>query len=270
MNKVAWIKWPILTLVLTGLYGCSQMQKDGAPARRIDLSEIKPVTPKYEPRSRGGNSNPYTVLGKTYQLLPSNLGYREKGVASWYGTKFHGRNTANGERYDMRGLSAAHRSLPIPTYLKVTNLQNQRSVVVRVNDRGPFHSERIIDLSYGAATMLGFADQGTAPVLLESIDFPEAKIASVVEQRPENHYLQIGAFSQVSSAKALKQRVEKMIQYPVAVRPAPNPNPGKKNNASLYRVYVGPFDTLDMLDNAKQQLYSQGIQQSHRVSASLF
>ena len=256
-------KWPLLAVAFLGLYGCAQVQKDGAPAGRLALSDIKPITAKYEPKSRGGNSNPYTVLGKTYQLLPSNQGYLEKGTASWYGTKFHGRKTANGEPYDMRGLSAAHRSLPIPTYLKVTNLKNRRSVVVRVNDRGPFHSERIIDLSYGAATMLGFAEQGTAPVLLESIDFPEGRATSITQETPGNHYLQIGAYSQVTSATALQHRVEKMVKYPVAVKQ------GTINSTSLYRVYVGPFDTLDLLADAKQELHSKGIRQSHRAPTSM-
>jgi rare lipoprotein A len=260
-------KWPLPTVVVLGFYGCAQVQKDGAPAGGLALSDIKPITAKYEPRSRGGNSNPYTVLGQTYQLLPSNQSYREQGTASWYGTKFHGRKTANGEPYDMRGLSAAHRSLPIPTYLKVTNLENRRSVVVRVNDRGPFHSERIIDLSYGAATMLGFADQGTAPVLLESIDFPEVTSNSASSgQESANHYLQIGAFSSERSALALKQRMETLIQQPVEIKQVL----GKVNSgvrSHVYRVYIGPFTTPDALGLVKQQLSSKGIRQSHRVSS---
>jgi len=126
-------------------------------------------TPRAEPRSRAGNRSPYMVLGKTYHVMPTAAGYRAEGVASWYGRKFHGRRTANGERYDMFAFSAAHRSLPLPTWLRVTNLDNGRSVTVRVNDRGPFHDERIIDLSYAAAKRLGFAAAGTAPVRLEAL-----------------------------------------------------------------------------------------------------
>jgi len=251
----------LAALVIPVLHGCSQFQKDGAPGSRLDPSEVKPITAKYEPTSRGGNRNPYTVLGKTYQLLPTNQGYREKGVASWYGTKFHGRKTANGEVYDMRALSAAHRSLPIPTYLRVTNLNNQRSVVVRVNDRGPFHSERVIDLSYGAATMLGFVDSGTAPVLLESIDFPQAAERSDIGTVSDRtHYLQVGAFSNKSAADKLKLRIESWLDSPVEIKRNDN------GSDTLYRVYVGPFLQLNLMAQVKEQLHIHGIQQSYRIS----
>ena len=126
--------------------------------------------PHIEPPSRYGKSSPYEVLGKTYYVLPNPGRYREYGTASWYGAKFHGRLTSSGEPYDMYQLTAAHRSLPIPCYLRVTNLENQRSAIVRVNDRGPFHSERLIDLSYAAAVKLGFADRGVTRVMLELVD----------------------------------------------------------------------------------------------------
>ena len=102
--------------------------------------------------------------------MPNNIGYREIGIASWYGKKFHGRKTAMGEKYDMYGLSAAHKALPLPTMVRVTNLDNGRSIEVRVNDRGPFHEDRVIDLSYAAARALGFETKGTAPVVVEAID----------------------------------------------------------------------------------------------------
>ncbi|HBQ01515.1 MAG TPA: septal ring lytic transglycosylase RlpA, partial [Gammaproteobacteria bacterium] len=116
-----------------------------------------------------GNRSPYTVLGKTYTVLPTERGYSERGVASWYGEKFHGHKTSNGEVFDMYMASAAHKSLPIPSFLRVTNLDNNRSLIVRVNDRGPFHGDRIVDLSYAAAMKLGYAERGTARVHLESI-----------------------------------------------------------------------------------------------------
>lgn len=254
-----------VTTVVVGIAGCNQYQKDGAPNDKVSLDEIKPITAKYEPISRGGNRTPYNVLGKTYHLLPTNKGYREEGIASWYGTKFHGNKTSNGELYDMRTLSAAHRSLPIPTYLKVTNLKNNRSVVVRVNDRGPFHSERIIDLSYAAALMLDFADRGTASVLLESIDFnqPGAALDSAsLDGAPMNDYLQVGAFSRAESAQVLKKRIEEWVDHPVEVKQE------NDSNRSLYRVYVGPFTDSRLLVQVKQELYNQGIEQSHRVPVS--
>src|SRR5262249_32689194 len=116
------------------------------------------------------NKTPYSVLGKTYYVMPDAASYREYGKASWYGTKFQGQPTSSGEPYDMYKLTAAHRNLPIPSYVRVTNLDNHKSAIVRVNDRGPFHSERLIDLSYAGAVKLGFADVGTARVMVEVVD----------------------------------------------------------------------------------------------------
>src|SRR5690606_2878870 len=124
------------------------MSQDRGPASYVDLSQIPDAVPRSEPRTRAGIKNPSAVLGKTEYLLEDESDYRERGYASWYGKKFHGHQTSNGEIYDMYGMTAAHKTLPIPSYVRVTNLDNNRQVVVRVNDRGPFHSGRIIDLSY--------------------------------------------------------------------------------------------------------------------------
>lgn len=142
--------------------------KDGAPWWDVDVSGI----PDAVPFAHTGNykKDPYTVLGKTYYPRPTAKGYQEMGTASWYGTKFHGQATANGEKYDLYGMTAAHKTLPLPSYVKVTNLDNGRSVILRVNDRGPFYSNRIIDLSFAAAKKLGYADTGTARVKVEGID----------------------------------------------------------------------------------------------------
>lgn len=143
---------------------------DGPPPRDVDVSNLPDAVPKVEPIRKAGNKSPYTVFGKTYQVLPSNQGYRERGVASWYGNKFHGRKTSNGETYDMYAMTAAHKSLSIPSYVKVTNLDNGRTVIVRVNDRGPFHGGRIIDLSYAAAKKLDYSAKGVASVEVVAID----------------------------------------------------------------------------------------------------
>ena len=145
------------------------IDQDRAPSRNIDPATILNVVPEPITRTMAGNRSPYSVLGKTYQVLPTEEGYRERGVASWYGEKFHGHKTSNGEVFDMYQVSAAHKSLPIPSFLQVTNLDNNRSIVVRVNDRGPFHGDRIVDLSYAAALKLGYAERGTARVELEAI-----------------------------------------------------------------------------------------------------
>lgn len=187
-----------------------------------DLAHLPDPVPRKEPPSARGNPSEYTVWGRTYRVLPSAAGYFATGVASWYGRKFHGRTTSSGEPYDMFQLTAAHRSLPIPTYVRVTNLDNQRSTIVRVNDRGPFHSERIIDLSYAAAVKLGFADHGTAPVRVE-----------VVTADPESNFvLQAGAFRELAAADRLKRSLVQLTGQPAyVVRVASD---------QLYRVRLGP------------------------------
>ncbi len=174
--------WPTLA-ILTLLVGCGATQEsavtnpnegryhidqDIAPERLPEEHEMIDPTPIYEAPSRGGNKD-YQVLGKQYQVLPSAEGFSEVGIASWYGKKFHGHLTSNGETYDMFEMSAAHKTLPLPTYVKVTNLENNKQAIVRVNDRGPFHKGRIIDLSYAAAFKLGVTKTGTAKVKIEAL-----------------------------------------------------------------------------------------------------
>ncbi len=142
---------------------------DSAPARKLDPSTISDAVPQAERRSRSGNPNSYVVLGKRYHVMSSSDGFNQRGIASWYGTKFHGRTTSSGETYDMYAMTAAHKSLPLPTYVEVTNLDNGRRTIVKVNDRGPFHQNRIIDLSYAAATKLGILGKGTGLVEIRAI-----------------------------------------------------------------------------------------------------
>ena len=184
---------PLLAVLLAVLSGCGFFgglskpggSRDSAPNVTLDKRKIIDATPKVEPRSRGGNFTPYTVLGKTYRVMKSSKGYKEKGGASWYGTKFHGRLTSNGERYNMYAMTAAHKSLPIPTYVKVKNLENGREIIVRVNDRGPFHEGRIIDLSYAAATKIGMLKKGTSRVEVEAIDPREWKQSKRARKKAE-------------------------------------------------------------------------------------
>lgn len=144
--------------------------RDGTPGYRADLANAPDAVPRPEVRTAAGNKSPYTVLGKTYRVQPVPAGHRERGLGSWYGTKFHGRKTSLGDDYDVYTMTAAHKTLPLPSYLRVTNLENGRHAVVRVNDRGPFHEDRVIDLSYAAAYRLGYADKGTALLELEVLD----------------------------------------------------------------------------------------------------
>lgn len=164
-----------LLLLLGGLVGllsgCSSTgDKDSAPSNAPDLSGIEDAVPKAEPKSKYGNPKSYVVFGKRYHTKSSSNGHVERGLASWYGKKFHGRKTSSGERYDMYAMTAAHKTLPLPTYARVTNVSNGRSAVVKINDRGPFHGKRVIDLSYSAAKKLGVVSKGTAMVEIRAID----------------------------------------------------------------------------------------------------
>jgi rare lipoprotein A len=138
----------------------------------LDLAEIPDAIPQQEFKSPSGNPDTYAIDGVTYRVMDTSAGYREVGLASWYGGYFHGRRTSSGDVYDMYRMTAAHKSLPLPTYVRVTHQGNGRSVVLRVNDRGPFVEDRIIDLSYAAAAKLGMADSGTAPVEVVALDPP--------------------------------------------------------------------------------------------------
>ncbi len=153
---------------ISGPANFKQPGSDGAPWWTVDVSRIPDAVPM--PHQGSFKAAPYTVMGSRYFPIQNSYNYRATGTASWYGTKFHGRDTANGETFDLYGMTAAHKTLPLPSYVKVTNLENGRSVTLRVNDRGPFYSDRIIDLSFAAAKKLGYADKGVARVSVEGID----------------------------------------------------------------------------------------------------
>lgn len=182
-----------------------QARQDGAPPGPLP-TEFETVSPKQESLSRYGNPSTYHVKGKTYDVLTSAKGYRERGIASWYGTKFHEHRTSSGEEYDMYALTAAHKTLPLPSYVQVKNLKNGRKIIVKVNDRGPFHEGRIIDLSYGAAVKLGLFPKGTAPV--------EVKVVSARKGQKKvaraQYYLQAGAFSTKNAARAYRDKLLKI------------------------------------------------------------
>lgn len=227
-------------LILTLLVGCSTTkhiaahpEQDSAPASPKDVSNVAEPTPKHEAYSKYGNPDSYRALGKVYKVWDTHLGYAEEGIASWYGTKFHGKRTSSGEPYDMYSMTAAHKNLPIPSYVRVTNLDNNKSTVVRVNDRGPFASGRIIDLSYAAAAKLGILNMGTGRVKVEAIDAtaPKARLpaAPVIAQEPV--YVQVAAFSNPDNAKTLAAQIQSHTDKPIKI----------ESQSSLYRVHVGPF-----------------------------
>jgi rare lipoprotein A len=203
--------------------------KDDGPGDKppANLAELADAQPKAEPLHRWAN-RPYKVFGIEYVPLAQVQPFQQRGLASWYGKRFHGQRTASGELYDMYAMSAAHPTLPIPSYVRVTHLANGRSVVVRVNDRGPFHSSRIIDLSYAAAYKLGFIQAGSAQVEIESI-LPE-------EGQPI--YLQVGAFNSQENAESLRARVARelaWLQETAHVLIIGN----------LWRLHVGPYRSQD-------------------------
>jgi rare lipoprotein A len=195
-----------------------------------------PEVVEVEP-SRYGNPQSYTVAGRTYQVMASASGYVEEGIASWYGTKFHGRRTSSGEPFDMFALTAAHRSLPIPAFARITNLDNGLTTVVRINDRGPFHADRIIDLSYAAAVKLGFASSGTGRVRVQ------------VLEPVQNFYLQAGAFTSLASADSLKAQIQALIGHQAFVVKVPGDQ--------LYRVRIGPVQGRDEADRVQRTIASR-------------
>jgi len=209
-----------------------------------------------------GNKSPYQVFGETYHVMPSSIGYVEIGIASWYGKKFHGRLTSNGEVYDMYQLSAAHKALPLPSVVRVTNLDNGRKVIVRVNDRGPFHSDRVIDLSYQTALALGFADQGTAPVVIEAVDEENYPGQIEVPTHHESFYLQVGAFSNVLGAEQLLAAINGLMgEYELTVDARILQSEQSEN--ILHKVWLGPIKTEDARDTIAQ------IVQTHNLGVPL-
>ncbi|MGV0034425.1 MAG: septal ring lytic transglycosylase RlpA family protein [Candidatus Azotimanducaceae bacterium WSBS_2022_MAG_OTU7] len=180
--------------------------------------------------------NQYEVFGQVYEIMQENVGYLEIGIASWYGKKFHGRLTSMGETYDMFGLTAAHKALPLPTVVKVTNLDNGQSIIVRVNDRGPFHEDRLIDLSWNAAKALGFENKGTAPVVVEAMDevnHPEFEKL----KHQGSHYLQVGAFRSRDGAVKQMEKVKLEVPGEVPARILTS----ETKTGILYKVWIGPL-----------------------------
>ncbi len=235
-------------LALLALGACSPLpQRDGPPETPFDPSRIRPAVPKAEPLSPYGNPLVYEVNGQRYRTLASAQGYREEGIASWYGTKFHGRRTSSGEPYDMYAMTAAHKTLPLPSYVRVTNLENGRSAIVRVNDRGPFHPGRIIDLSYAAAVTLGIVERGTARVRVEAIEVPGQ--GTVHHPSPVPLYVQAGAFGRRANAEALRRRLARELDAPVRIEPS----------RGLYRVRIGPLPDLAEARAVSEALTRLGI-----------
>ncbi|MFK2904298.1 septal ring lytic transglycosylase RlpA family protein [Dyella ginsengisoli] len=238
----------------------------------LDVSKLVEPTPHWEPRSAYGNKSPYTVLGHTYRVLPSARGYVERGIASFYGNKFHGYKTSSLENYDMYQFSAAHKTLPLPSYARVTNLANGKSVIVRINDRGPFHANRLIDLSYAAAVKIGIWPKGTGMVEVRAIDpaHPDDAPPPVAATAPPageprganpvpvagaspSIYLQVGAFSDATNAERLAQRLRAANLGQVQVLQL------QSNGQSIRRVRVGPLPDAERADEVARRIEAMGL-----------
>lgn len=239
--------------------GCASSPRPGAGDRDgpqastpAGLAEVPDAEPRVEPIRPGGPNRPYEVLGQSYSPITQDRAVRERGLASWYGRKFHGRRTASGEVYDMYAMTAAHPTLPVPSYARVTSVTSGRSVVVRINDRGPFHAERVIDLSYTAAYRLGFADAGSALVEVDAIVTGAGALAAVqpapapaatqapvlAEAQAKGVYLQLGAFALRENAESFRARMMREFSW---LSETIQVIAGE----SLFRLHLGPYRTPD-------------------------
>lgn len=253
------MKYPV-TAIASVLLLASCATYDGAPVDfSMDADEIRDAVPANEPLSRYGNMDSYTVNGQTYTVMKSSLGFVQKGDASWYGTKFHGRKTSSGEPYNMYAMTAAHKNLPLPTYVEVRNLNNGRKIIVKVNDRGPFHPGRIIDLSYAAAHKLGITGTGTAPVEIRAINTSalDLNTASVVLPDATGDsgeiHVQVAAMSTEDAAENVASELRDKRFNSVRVNVVENQ--GKK----LYRVRIGPIPNVDLAHQVLKNLNDIGL-----------
>ena len=218
-----------------------------------DIENIPDPVPRSEPKSARGNPAFYDVFGQRYFVLSSADGYQERGVASWYGPGFHAASTSNGERYDMYAMTAAHKTLPLPSYVQVTNLRNGKHVIVRVNDRGPFKDGRIIDLSYSAAAKLDMLKEGTVFVEVRALT-PVQKASPPAPPAPTSDlYVQAGAFATEANAARLLGQLRAKGVSDAFVRE------DKVDGKTLYRVRVGPIPNVNQFDRVVKRLRSLGV-----------
>lgn len=264
-RRVPMLRIVFLALIGAWLVACTgspsgpyTVRHDSAPLRAIGPENVLDAVPVADPITSAGNTSPYRVRGKQYYVLKDANAYRERGTASWYGAKFQGHKTANGEIYDLYRATAAHKTLPIPSYVRVTNLANNRSIVVRINDRGPFHPDRVIDLSYAAAVKLGYMELGTAEVEVEIVN-----VSGVDDRRGspggDHRFLQVGAFGVEASASELRTTLAALLASPVFVSPV------LAGSNTLYRVRVGPVADGNAMERIQRHLTALGYARGQPV-----
>ena len=262
------VLFAVLFLSACGSVNVAPSSSDKAPSKQVDVSKISNAVPKDEPRSRYGNPKSYVVFDKRYYVMENNKGFVEKGIASWYGTKFHGRRTSSGETYDMYAMTAAHKNLPLPTYVEVTNLKNGKQIIVKVNDRGPFHENRIIDLSYAAAIKLDIVKNGTGLVEIravgpgQTVSVDAAKGAPVVSaptiKNEDGFYIQVGSFGNLTNAEGLKQKLAPIGKDKINISEV------VVSGNALYRVRIGPLTDIDQADAIISDLTNYDVNE-HRI-----
>jgi rare lipoprotein A len=236
-----------------------QHRNDSGPAEPpATIASLPEPVPHPEPRSRYGNKSPYIVRGHTYRVLKSADGYDKRGIASWYGKKFQGYMTSNFEKYDMYKFTAAHKTLPLPSWARVTNLENGKSVIVRINDRGPFVANRLIDLSYAAAVRIGIWPKGTGLVEVQAIDprHPREPPLAKTVQPPGSHpaiWLQVGAFSEAANARRVANRLRAAGLGPVRLSAL------KVHGRTMRRVRLGPLKNVAAADSLSHKVTQLGL-----------
>jgi rare lipoprotein A len=244
-----------LLLGSLGLSGCYLPGNSLLGANTKSDGSLPPdPVPRHEPLSKLGNMPSYVVFGKRYYTLKTAAGYAERGIASWYGPQFHGKKTSSGEPYNMNAMTAAHPTLPLPTYVRVTNLETGQNAVVRVNDRGPFKKNRVIDLSKAAATKLGIIAKGTGLVEVRAIT-PGASETAAPAHHPirGDIYIQVGAYGEQANAEQMRQRIGQLGQPVRIVPPATGERP-------LFRVQVGPYHSVEQTDIQAARIMAMGIE----------
>ena len=279
------LRLSLLAIALLALAACggNKVRGDGPPSGSSRIPDLPgDAVPRPEPRSRYGNGPVYEVLGKRYTVMPSSSGYQERGVASWYGKKFHGNLTSNREVYNMYAMTAAHKTLPLPTYVRVRNLANDKSIVVRVNDRGPFVHNRIIDLSYSAALKLDMVKDGTSLVEVTAINFdepsgdrpvrrsePSAPPPASGEQAPYRStpavvehriYVQVGAFGDRANAERRLGALSLAGIKDAFIHEERAPE------RTLYRVRIGPVADVVQYDVLVEELENMGINDPYLIA----
>jgi len=237
--KINYLFLIIFTLFLTA---CTTIPQDSAPSGNINATTIPNAKPKTESKSQYGNPSSYEVFGKHYHVLNSSKDYHATGIASWYGMKFNGQFTSNREKYSVYKMTAAHKTLPIPSYVKVTNLENGKHVIVRINDRGPFEKNRIIDLSYVAAKKLGIVANGTGLVRVDAIN---------CGTKNNSIYLQVGAYRNITNAKSMLQRLKNNINQPCRIF--------TRQTNNLHYVQIGPINNNLTAKHVIANLKSMGL-----------